>query len=292
MATKENPANERRILRRRRQLRQLLGAAVSVLVVIGLVAVVTGGVQLTAKLFDNTDEMREYEERLKTLVALDPIPFETLAEADTTTLMNAVIWATLATVNKEIMEHDDLGALYLPTVDIDKTAALLYGPDFKFNHQTFTSRDLEYVYVPEKEAYLLPITSANTDYFPRVEKMQRKGDTKRVTIGYLSVYTGDYAYNPNATPSPVKYNDYIFIKNKNDGKYYLSAITASEMKVDATLSGSLSTAPSMEAILPETLPDESQSTAESSTSVSAQSASATSESESGSNVESGSSSAA
>ena len=42
---------ERNALRRRRRWRQLLGAVVCLLVVIGLVSVVSGGVRLTATLF-------------------------------------------------------------------------------------------------------------------------------------------------------------------------------------------------------------------------------------------------
>lgn len=238
MATKNNPANERRALRRRRRLRQLLGAAVCVLVVIGLFSVVSGGVRATAKLFDDTDEMRMYEERLSTLVALDPLPFGSLTEADTPTLLTAIIWGTISTVNRDTLERDEVGAMYLPTVDLDKTAQALYGPDFKFNYATFTSRDLTYNYVPEKEAYLVPITSAITDYYPRVEKIQRKSGEQRVTVGYLATYSEGGTFNPNATPTPVKYNDYVFVKNKTDGNYYLTAIVASEMKVEAATSGS------------------------------------------------------
>ena len=46
---------ERNALRRRRRWRQLLGAVVCLLVVIGLVSVVSGGVRLTATLFDDSE---------------------------------------------------------------------------------------------------------------------------------------------------------------------------------------------------------------------------------------------
>ena len=55
---------ERNALRRRRRWRQLLGAVVCLLVVIGLVSVVSGGVRLTATLFDDSELKAEYVLRL------------------------------------------------------------------------------------------------------------------------------------------------------------------------------------------------------------------------------------
>ena len=51
MATSNEAEKARHALRRRRRLRQVLGAVVCVLVVIGLASVISGGVRLTASLF-------------------------------------------------------------------------------------------------------------------------------------------------------------------------------------------------------------------------------------------------
>lgn len=48
MATSNEAEKARHALRRRRRLRQVLGAVVCVLVVIGLASVISGGVRLTA----------------------------------------------------------------------------------------------------------------------------------------------------------------------------------------------------------------------------------------------------
>ena len=58
MATSNEAEKARHALRRRRRLRQVLGAVVCVLVVIGLASVISGGVRLTASLFDDTEEKR------------------------------------------------------------------------------------------------------------------------------------------------------------------------------------------------------------------------------------------
>ncbi len=221
-------AKERGALRRRRRLRQLLGAVVCFLVVVGAVSIVSSGVRLVARAFDDSDLMADFETRLATLVALDPIPFTDLTEANQHTLLNAAIWASIDTENNDY-ERDENDAMYLPTLDIDKTAAALYGPDFHFTYETFEDHYMTFTYVPEKQAYLLPITSAIGDYYPKVTQIKREsGGIRRVTVGYCSPFGQSGEFSPSATLEPVKYQDYLF---KKDGKnYYLTAIVESAAK--------------------------------------------------------------
>lgn len=119
---------------------------------------------------------------------------------------------TIAQSGSDSFEHDEVGAMYLPTIDIDKTVAKLYGPEFKFEHKTFEDRSLVYTYVEEKQAYLIPITSAISDYRPQVAKIKREGDTRRVTVGYLSQNGTGGEFIVGGDSKPVKYYDYILPK--------------------------------------------------------------------------------
>ncbi|MEG1406503.1 MAG: hypothetical protein RSD23_01495 [Ruthenibacterium sp.] len=248
MANTNDAARERAFLSRRRKWRQLLGAVVCVLVVIGAISAVSFGVKMVGKAFDDTDEKIAYEERLLYLVALDPVPFATLSDANLNTLLNAAIWETIAGSNADAFEHDEVGALYLPTLDIDKTVAKLYGPDFKFTYETFEDRSLTYTYIPEKQAYLIPVTSAIADYMPKVTKIKREGDIRRVTVGYLSQTGTGGEFIVSANVEPIKYYDYLF---KKDGKEtYLTAIVDSETKA-ATTANSAASAVQPESIDPQ-----------------------------------------
>ena len=233
MATSNEAEKARHALRRRRRLRQVLGAVVCILVVIGLASVISGGVRLTASLFDDTEEKEAYELRLQTLVSLDPEPFDSLENANRARLLDAAIWSVIQQNSSTLgtYERDEVGAMYLPTLDIDRAVASLYGPDFHFTYETFTDNGLTFQYVPEKNAYLLPITSVNGNYSPRVVQIKREGSTRRVTVGYLDPYgSGEIVFDPTKL-EPVKYLDYIFTKNEDE--YYLTAITASEMKAES-----------------------------------------------------------
>ncbi len=240
MATNE-AEKERIALRRRRRLRQLLGAVVCLLVVVGAVSVVRGGIGLVARAFDDSDLAADFEARLSTLVALDPLPFDSLDQANQSTLLNAAIWASIDTTNNEY-ERDENGQMYLPTVDIDRTAAALYGPDFHFTYETFEDHYMTFTYVPEKQAYLIPVTSSMGDYYPRVTRIQREwGGVRRVTVGYCSPFSQTGEFSPTATLEPVKYQDYLF--QKDGDNYYLYAIVASETQVAASSSAPASTPP-------------------------------------------------
>ena len=228
---------ERQALRRRRRVRQLLGAVVCFLVVVGAASLVRSGVGLMAAVFDDTDEREAYAARINTLVALDPVPFNELSEANVPTLLNAAIWDSIDTENVEY-ERDESGSMYLPTLDIDRTLAALYGPDFKPTYETFEDHGMTFQYVPEKQAFLLPVTSAISDYSPLVTRIQREsGGVQRVTVGYVSPFGTSGEFDPDATLAPVKYQDYLF-RRGDDGNYYLYAIVESETRVDASSSAS------------------------------------------------------
>ena len=58
----------------RRRGRQALGLLIAVLVLIGTLTVLHAGVSAVAKLFDDTAQRQEYEDKLEGLVLFDPVP--------------------------------------------------------------------------------------------------------------------------------------------------------------------------------------------------------------------------
>lgn len=225
-------------LRRRRKLRQLLGAVVCLLVVAGLVSVVTGSVELYKKLTDDTEERAAFAERVSTLVAFDPVPFDNLAEADQNLLLEACIWRVLDAEDTSGYEQDEVGAKFMPVSVVDKYVQELYGPDFKFAYETFTSGDLTYFYDEERAAYLVPITGLTANFYPEAVKIKNEHGTKRVTMAYISSYNANGGFTATPDLTPKKYYDFIFTKIENG--YYLTAIVESKMKAPETAPASSS----------------------------------------------------
>lgn len=241
-------------MRRRRRLRQLTGAVICLLVLIGVGSLIASGIDLVAKLTDNSAEKLEFEKRISNLVPYDPVPFDSLAEANQSVLLASSIWGTISEIDQTVLERDDIGQPFLPVIDVDRWAAQLYGPEYKLTHGTFEDHGVIYTYVEEKQAYLIPITSALMDYSPTVVKIKREGNTKCVTVGYISPFMPGGEYNTSGILEPVKYHDYIF--TKIDKVYYLSAITDSEMKAPEGLDPNAPNSSSMAVIDPGAFIDE------------------------------------
>ncbi len=215
---------------KRRRSRQRLGVMVLVLTVIGIFAVIFGGVKGVQYLLDNNKEKAEYEEILAPLVMLDPLPFNSIETANQSTLMQAAVWACVYNQDLSAIERDEMGALMLPAIDVERAAVKLYGPDFPFVKETFSDSGMEFLYQEDKDVFIVPITSQAGNYTPKVVKI--KGwRQKTVTVGYLSPFNME-AGSLSPSDVPVKYVDYIFEKGR-DG-YYLIAIQESDMKPEVS----------------------------------------------------------
>ena len=225
--------------KKRRRSRQKVGLAVLLLTVIGALSIVLGGVKGVQFLLDNSKEKAEYEVILAPLVMLDPLPFDSLDKANHATLMQAAMWACIYNNDFSTYERDEVGALMLPAIEIEREAMRLYGPDFTFTRESFTDSGMEFIYSEEKDVYIMPITSQAGMYTPQVVRITGWRE-KVVTVGYISPFGTDGGF---ASPSntPVKFVEYVFARGR-DG-YYLIAIRESDMKPEVSVSSTSSEAP-------------------------------------------------
>ena len=81
--------------RHRRRRRQALGLVLAVLIMVGLGTIATSVVGLVGSLFDDTDLMKDFENRLQIMVMFDPLPFDSLEQADQIMLREVGIWGAL-----------------------------------------------------------------------------------------------------------------------------------------------------------------------------------------------------
>ena len=230
-----NPVDREEYARhRRRRRRQLLGLVLSILVLIGFGTLIFGGYKGISALFDDTEEKLSYESRLHTLVMYDPLPFDTLENADPVLLREACIWgaiynAKLTQGNLENYATDEqTGCLILPTVEVDAFASTLMGPFYTLTHEDFESDGLVYRYDPDLQGYLIPITSEAGRYTPKVTELHKEGRQMRVTVGYVPQFDPNDQFSFTTPDEPVKYRDYIF--TRSDREFYLTGLEESEMK--------------------------------------------------------------
>lgn len=219
--------------RQRRRRRQLIGLAVVVMVVFGVLYILEKGVETYKKVTDNTQEMLDYEKKLSSVVMYDPAYFTGLENAGSSFVQETSIWGTIYDMVEkgqwEGVERSEDERAILPGVDVSAFAAKLYGPSAVLIHKTFTDDyGLEYVYDEALQGYLVPVTSFEDSYSPSVVDLQKRAGKLRVTVGYIrNAVTG--VGSAISESKPQKYADYIFERGL-DRQWYLTGIEESSWK--------------------------------------------------------------
>jgi hypothetical protein len=218
-------------------MRQLLGLFLAALMVVGAVTILRGGVNLIARLFDDTEARQAYEDKLEGLVLFDPLPFEGIENIDDLTLREAAIWGCVYSIQEtqggfDNYTHDpDTEQLLLPAVEVDAYLAKLVGPQFKLTHQSFDMEDMTIEYDETLQSYRIPITGSVGYYRATVTSLFKRSGQLHVTVGYIpQVNTVDFTTTLSDTPT--KYMDYLF--ERIGGDWYLTGLTESETKPEST----------------------------------------------------------
>ena len=189
MKTYMTPEEHARLHRRRG--RQALGLVIAVLVLIGVLTVLHAGVNAVAKLFDDTAQKQEYEDKLEGLVLFDPVPFEGIENIDDLTLREAAVWGCVYSIQETQGGFDgyntdpDTEQLLIPSVDVDAYLAKLVGPSFKMTHKTFEMEDMTIEFDESTQCYKIPVTGSVGSYRATVTRLFKKGGTLHVTVGYI-----------------------------------------------------------------------------------------------------------
>ena len=219
----------------RRRGRQALGLVIAVLVLIGTLTVLHAGVNAVAKLFDDTAQKQEYEDKLEGLVLFDPVPFEGIENIDDLTLREAAVWGCVYSIQETQGGFDgyntdpDTEQLLIPSVDVDAYLAKLVGPSFRMTHKTFEMEDMTIEFDDTTQCYKIPITGSVGSYRATVTRLFKKDGLLHVTVGYILTATSD---------TPVKYMDYLF--SRQSGSWYLTGLTESETKPESTAASTAS----------------------------------------------------
>ena len=117
------------------------------------------------------------------------------------------------------------------------------------------------MYNSEKKAYIIPITSVDPTYTPKVYDMERTGSSVTLTVGYIiGSEWAQLEHGKYTAPEPAKYMK-ITLREDNDG-YHIGSLRNSETA--QTVDPAKTTAPSTTVTVPvptgsTTLPPEDES---------------------------------
>ena len=231
----------------RRRGRQALGLLIAVLVLIGTLTVLHAGVSAVAKLFDDTAQRQEYEDKLEGLVLFDPVPFDGIENIDDLTLREAAVWGCIYSIQETQGGFDnyntdpDTEQLLLPSLDVDAYLAKLLGPGFKLTHRSFEMEDMTIEFDDATQCYKIPVTGTVGYYRAVVTKLFKRSGKLHVTVGYIPTASNDDSIINVSSDTPTKYMDYLF--ERQSGSWYLTGLTESETKAESTDSTSAASLP-------------------------------------------------
>ncbi len=217
----------------RRRSRQFVGLVVIMLVVVGVLTMISWAMKGVGVLLDDSTRKAEYERRLSGLVMLDPLPFDSIDQADPLLFREAAIWGIVYRASSEsggldVYERDpDTGSVILPALEVDAYISQLLGPDYVVENGTFESNDMTYLYDEEKAGYLVPVTGQVARYYAEVESITKRSGREIVTVGYIPASSDDLTLS--APTEPVRYMEYVFDRGAKR-QWYLSALQESSMK--------------------------------------------------------------
>ncbi len=207
-----------------------LGLLIIVLAVIGAVRAVTWGVDKISEITDDTAECEEYESFLAPVVISDPDAFDDISKANMSQLLDITVWSLL---NSDISPNDydlyegETAGRLVPRKDIEAEFKRLFGSDIVPDHTKASGSAYDFVYNASLESYIIPITGVVPTYTPRVLKIDKKGSSIILTVGYLS--GNEWAQDDKGNfiaPEPGKYMK-ITLRTSGDS-YYISAIQATD----------------------------------------------------------------
>ncbi len=236
-------SREEQLRNSRRVARQLVGAVVVVLVLIGLVTVLGWAMKGLRSALDDSDRKAGYADRLYGLVMFDTLPFDDAAAVDPNVFKQAAIWGTVYQIQKnggtlDTYERDEAtGCVILPKLEVDTYISNLLGPDYPITDGAFETTEMNYQYSEEKQGYLVPITGSVGLFTPTVEKIATKNGKTIVTVGYVPTLNGSSSLTLAAPTEPTKYMDYVFTRGANR-HWYLTALQDSEMVAPASSAAS------------------------------------------------------
>ncbi len=172
-----------------------IGVLISLLSIVGVVALVFGGIRLVENLTDTTALQEEVDYFLEPIKAYNPAPFEDIATAEEQDafLYAAAYKISLAEQVRMLREGDentqynvdDAGRIIVPAAEMGVSYASLFGPDAPLTARSIKEDTITYSAVDE--CYHVPYDTINSGYRGVIESFKKRGDTYTVRMAYVSL---------------------------------------------------------------------------------------------------------
>lgn len=208
----------------------LLGLVIVAFAVFGVYKAAVWGYGRVSDIADGSSKISEYGKFLEPFVVIDPSPFDDVRSAEPIDLLDAAISSLIynsGKLNKYDIFEGEVTGLLVPQEDVEEYFVKVFGNEVKLVHTDVDDSFYGVMYNAEKSAYIIPITSVDPTYTPKIYSVDKKGSSIILTVGYIGgtewaqLEQGQYT-----APEPSKF---MKITLREEGRtYHIGSLQATE----------------------------------------------------------------
>lgn len=201
-----------------------VGLIIIILAVVGLVNVVKFTMNTVSDIANQTAIKNEFAEFIYPMVLIDTPAFDGIENIPSSVVVNAAIWRIYIYGNTEKNENDG-DNMTISEIDVESSAAALFGASVKVEHQTVTAGIDVFEYSQSLKSYIVPLNLDKNTFWPKISQISSVGDTFTLTVEYMTPIMGIgneesssikqmiYTVSRNASAKTIKAVQYVTVSS-------------------------------------------------------------------------------
>jgi hypothetical protein len=117
------------------------------------------------------------------VVINDPPTFLSVQNLPDSTIITSAVWKIILTGDKSRYDTD-FGVIYIPAADVELAARSLFGTG-SLNHQSVSSREIDFIFDAETRTYQIPDNPSLFSYTPSIVSVTNIGETYTAIVDYM-----------------------------------------------------------------------------------------------------------
>ncbi len=216
-----------------------IGGLITLMSVIGIVAIILSGIWLIRRATDTSTLKEEMYYFLEPVIAYTPEPFDDIATtAEQDAFLDAAAYRVCIAEQIRMMQEqqknsgaevvcqypvDDQGRIAIPVAEIEASYRTLFGPNAPLTHRSVEANAM--TYSESDGCYYVPFSELTTGYQPIVDSIERNSDTYVVRVGFVAnndIAIDNHGNQVPPTAEQAAYFQTYTLTCLDDNVYYVS----------------------------------------------------------------------
>lgn len=209
-----------------------LGVCITLLSLVGIVAIILGAVAAVRRATDTSALKEELYYFLEPLMLYNPDPFDNIEDTEQDAFLNAAAYKISHAEQVRMLREsdetcrysvDDQGRIAVPVAEIEEAYNALFGAASPLTHRSLEESGL--VFSETDDCYYVPFEALISGYQYVVDSVHRAGRTYTVRVGFVA--NKDILLDEHGNEMPANLKDATYFQTytltKTDSGYFVSA---------------------------------------------------------------------